>query len=158
MQVVLRKLFERLGATYIKLGQFIASAPSLFPAEYVTEFQACPAAGPYAVSFFNHKLGSSNSRNQATSPAARICMGQRGKPCWCAARLHPSADADVDLISAGLWHVGLPVPCQVCDRVPGTPSRGLFGVERFLAGRCDCLRCLYFPQASSPSTGSTPKP
>jgi aarF domain-containing kinase len=30
-QVVLRKLFERLGATYIKLGQFIASSPSLFP-------------------------------------------------------------------------------------------------------------------------------
>ena len=42
MQVVLRKLFERLGATYIKLGQFIASAPSLFPGEYVAEFQACP--------------------------------------------------------------------------------------------------------------------
>ena len=29
--MVLRKLFESLGATYIKLGQFIASAPSLFP-------------------------------------------------------------------------------------------------------------------------------
>ncbi|KAI5057656.1 hypothetical protein GOP47_0027671 [Adiantum capillus-veneris] len=37
----LRKLFERLGATYIKLGQFIASAPSLFPADYVKEFQNC---------------------------------------------------------------------------------------------------------------------
>ncbi|KAK9802984.1 hypothetical protein WJX73_004259 [Symbiochloris irregularis] len=40
-QVVLRKLFERLGATYVKLGQFIASSPSLFPAEYVLEFQKC---------------------------------------------------------------------------------------------------------------------
>uniref|UniRef100_A0A383VQQ0 Protein kinase domain-containing protein n=1 Tax=Tetradesmus obliquus TaxID=3088 RepID=A0A383VQQ0_TETOB len=40
-QVVLRKLFERLGATYIKLGQFIASSPSLFPEEYVLEFQKC---------------------------------------------------------------------------------------------------------------------
>jgi hypothetical protein len=39
--VVLRVLFEKLGATYIKLGQFIASSPSLFPAEYVTEFQKC---------------------------------------------------------------------------------------------------------------------
>lgn len=39
--VILRKLFERLGATYIKLGQFIASSPTLFPAEYVTEFQRC---------------------------------------------------------------------------------------------------------------------
>ncbi|XVF41244.1 hypothetical protein PTKIN_Ptkin01aG0265000 [Pterospermum kingtungense] len=37
----LRKLFERMGATYIKLGQFIASAPSLFPPEYVEEFQKC---------------------------------------------------------------------------------------------------------------------
>ncbi|KAK4489344.1 hypothetical protein RD792_005151 [Penstemon davidsonii] len=37
----LRKLFERLGATYVKLGQFIASAPTLFPPEYVEEFQYC---------------------------------------------------------------------------------------------------------------------
>ncbi|EIE24521.1 ABC1-domain-containing protein [Coccomyxa subellipsoidea C-169] len=40
-QVVLRKLFERLGATYIKLGQFIASSPTLFPEEYVLEFEKC---------------------------------------------------------------------------------------------------------------------
>lgn len=37
----LRRLFERMGATYIKLGQFIASAPTLFPPEYVKEFQYC---------------------------------------------------------------------------------------------------------------------
>ncbi|KAF5467549.1 hypothetical protein F2P56_017365 [Juglans regia] len=37
----LRRLFERMGATYIKLGQFIASAPTLFPPEYVKEFQNC---------------------------------------------------------------------------------------------------------------------
>ncbi|KAJ4821687.1 Kinase superfamily protein [Rhynchospora pubera] len=30
-----------MGATYIKLGQFIASAPTLFPADYVEEFQKC---------------------------------------------------------------------------------------------------------------------
>ena len=39
--MVLRKLFERLGATYIKLGQFIASSPTLFPPEYVLEFEKC---------------------------------------------------------------------------------------------------------------------
>jgi aarF domain-containing kinase len=39
--VAIRKLFERLGATYVKLGQFIASSPSLFPEEYVLEFQKC---------------------------------------------------------------------------------------------------------------------
>jgi len=39
--VALRKLFERMGATYIKLGQFVASSPTLFPNEYVMEFQKC---------------------------------------------------------------------------------------------------------------------
>ncbi|TGM94647.1 ABC1 kinase family protein [Leptospira licerasiae] len=39
--VRLREAFEELGATYIKLGQFIASAPSLFPEEIVTEMQKC---------------------------------------------------------------------------------------------------------------------
>ena len=34
-------MFEKLGATYIKLGQFIASSPTLFPAEYVEEFSKC---------------------------------------------------------------------------------------------------------------------
>eukprot|EP00471_Norrisiella_sphaerica_P009127 CAMPEP_0184493154 /NCGR_PEP_ID=MMETSP0113_2-20130426/25234_1 /TAXON_ID=91329 /ORGANISM="Norrisiella sphaerica, Strain BC52" /LENGTH=534 /DNA_ID=CAMNT_0026878307 /DNA_START=168 /DNA_END=1772 /DNA_ORIENTATION=+ len=38
---VLRGLFEKLGATYVKLGQFIASSPTLFPEEYVLEFQKC---------------------------------------------------------------------------------------------------------------------
>ncbi len=38
---LLRRTFEKLGATYIKLGQFIASSPSLFPPEYVEEFEKC---------------------------------------------------------------------------------------------------------------------
>ncbi len=36
-----RETFEQLGATYIKLGQLIASSPSVFPREYVEEFQSC---------------------------------------------------------------------------------------------------------------------
>lgn len=40
-ETLLRRLFEKLGATYIKLGQFIASSPTLFPPEYVLEFQKC---------------------------------------------------------------------------------------------------------------------
>lgn len=39
--VLLRQVFERLGATYIKIGQLIASSPSLFPEDYVREFQRC---------------------------------------------------------------------------------------------------------------------
>ncbi len=48
----LRQLFERLGSTYIKVGQFIASSPTLFPEEFVLEFQKCldqTAPIPYSV-------------------------------------------------------------------------------------------------------------
>ncbi len=38
---LLRTIFEELGATYIKLGQFIASSPTFFPQAYVEEFQNC---------------------------------------------------------------------------------------------------------------------
>lgn len=41
LPVMLRETFESLGTTYIKLGQFIASSPSLFPDAYVEEFQQC---------------------------------------------------------------------------------------------------------------------
>ena len=36
-----RQTVEELGSTYIKLGQLIASSPSLFPHEYVEAFQSC---------------------------------------------------------------------------------------------------------------------
>ncbi|OOS02323.1 Predicted unusual protein kinase regulating ubiquinone biosynthesis, AarF/ABC1/UbiB family [Moraxella cuniculi DSM 21768] len=38
---LLKDAFEQLGVTYIKLGQFIASTPSIFPREYVLAFQGC---------------------------------------------------------------------------------------------------------------------
>jgi predicted unusual protein kinase regulating ubiquinone biosynthesis (AarF/ABC1/UbiB family) len=38
---LVRQTFERLGATYIKLGQLIASSPSMFPEAWVQEFQHC---------------------------------------------------------------------------------------------------------------------
>lgn len=39
--VLMRRTFERLGATYIKIGQLIASSPSMFPEAYVKEFHQC---------------------------------------------------------------------------------------------------------------------
>lgn len=38
---LLKETFEQLGTTYIKIGQFIASTPSLFPRVYVEAFQEC---------------------------------------------------------------------------------------------------------------------
>src|SRR5271166_4971809 len=39
--VILRKSFEDLGPTYIKLGQLIASSQGLFPERYCIEFRKC---------------------------------------------------------------------------------------------------------------------
>jgi aarF domain-containing kinase len=38
---LIRRTFERMGATYIKIGQVVASSPSLFPTDYVDEFKRC---------------------------------------------------------------------------------------------------------------------
>ncbi len=38
---LLRDTMEELGSTYIKLGQLIASSPSIFPPDYVEAFQSC---------------------------------------------------------------------------------------------------------------------
>lgn len=39
--VALRLAFERLGPTYVKLGQLVASGEALFPPRYSAEFQQC---------------------------------------------------------------------------------------------------------------------
>lgn len=38
---LVRDAFMQMGVTYIKLGQFIASTPSIFPKEYVLAFNDC---------------------------------------------------------------------------------------------------------------------
>lgn len=64
----MRKIFERLGATYVKLGQFIASSPTLFPEEYVLEFQKCldstePLSWNTVKSVLEQELGSPLSKH-----------------------------------------------------------------------------------------------
>lgn len=70
---LLRQTFERLGTTYIKLGQFIASSPSLFPDEYVREFQKCldqTSPVPYSVieNILREDLGSPHAMFAAIDP------------------------------------------------------------------------------------------
>ena len=38
---VTRELFEELGATFVKLGQLVASSPTLFPKAWTSEFEKC---------------------------------------------------------------------------------------------------------------------
>lgn len=64
----LKALFERLGATYIKLGQFVASSPSLFPPEYVSEFEALldatePVPWPVIQRIIERELGGPLTRH-----------------------------------------------------------------------------------------------
>jgi predicted unusual protein kinase regulating ubiquinone biosynthesis (AarF/ABC1/UbiB family) len=64
----LRRIFETLGATYIKLGQFIASAPGIFPDAYVTEMQALldrttPVDFPDLEKILKTELGADYRRN-----------------------------------------------------------------------------------------------
>jgi len=81
--VALRKLFERLGATYVKLGQFVASSPSLFPKEYVLEFQKCldstePIEWNVVKSIIEKELGpiSNNFSFIDTTPLASASIAQ----------------------------------------------------------------------------------
>lgn len=71
--VILRTLFERMGATYVKLGQFIASSPTLFPKEYVVEFQKCldqtePIAWSIIKSVIESELGPINTVFEFVDP------------------------------------------------------------------------------------------
>lgn len=45
--VRLRKLFEELGTTYIKFGQFLASRPDIFPDEVISELRKLQDNTPY---------------------------------------------------------------------------------------------------------------
>lgn len=64
---LLKDTFEQLGTTYIKIGQFIASTPSLFPREYVEVFQACldqttPLPYSYIEDILNNELAKKAKR------------------------------------------------------------------------------------------------
>ncbi len=66
---MLRESFEEMGTTYIKIGQFIASMPSVFPREYVEEFQSCldqttPLPFSYIEQVLNEEL--TNETNSLT--------------------------------------------------------------------------------------------
>lgn len=45
-EVIVRRMFEVMGPTFIKLGQVVASSPGLFPKRYSDEFQKCLDAVP----------------------------------------------------------------------------------------------------------------
>jgi predicted unusual protein kinase regulating ubiquinone biosynthesis (AarF/ABC1/UbiB family) len=121
-----RELFERLGATYIKFGQFIASAPGIVGEEVAAEFRTCLDTGP-AVPFplvrarVEQAIGAPLSSafasfDERPLAAASIAVVHR-------ARLHDGRDVAVKVLRPGI------------ERTVATDLAMLERVVRFLAAR-----------------------
>ena len=106
--VLLRSVFEDLGATYIKLGQFIASSPTFFPKSYVDEFQNCldkTSPFPYSIvkKIITEELGCSPDKVYSyidTTPLASASIAQVH-----AARLHTGEDVVIKVQKPGVENV-----------------------------------------------------
>ena len=150
----LRHTFESLGATYIKLGQFIASSPSLFPEEYVQEFQKClDRTPPMPFHYIREMVESELGKPLAESfewvdpqPLASASIAQVH-----AARLHNGAEVVIKVQRPGVRNVLLTdfnflyVSARVIESLaPGLSRSALSGVvEELQAGmveECDFLQ------------------
>ena len=84
--MLLKETFEQLGTTYIKIGQFIASTPSLFPREYVTAFQSCldqttPLSYVYIEQVLKEELAiDGKRRNGSQEDISRASSSSRSRP------------------------------------------------------------------------------
>ena len=105
---LLRQTFEELGTTYIKLGQFIASSPSIFPDGYVEEFQKCldrtpPLAFHYIRRTVEEELGRPMESVYSwvdPQPLASASIAQVH-----AARLHNGDEVVIKVQKPGVEHV-----------------------------------------------------
>ncbi len=83
LPVALRLAFERLGPTYVKLGQLVASGEALFPPRYSSEFQRCldrvpPFPFTEVRATLEHELGKGVDRFRAidSEPMAAASIAQ----------------------------------------------------------------------------------
>jgi predicted unusual protein kinase regulating ubiquinone biosynthesis (AarF/ABC1/UbiB family) len=96
----LRVAFEGLGATYVKIGQFIASAPSMFPPDFVKAFQGCldrTPSLPYPV----------------IESVLRRELGREPLECFASIDTVPLASASVAQVHAARLHSGREVVLKV---------------------------------------------
>ena len=87
--VLLRDTLQDLGCTYIKLGQLVASSPTLFPEKYVDAFQSCldqtqPLPFDVILPIIEEQLGSkvhSHFKHIDSKPLASAvhCTSSRGR-------------------------------------------------------------------------------
>ncbi len=150
---LLRKTFERLGATYIKLGQFIASSPSIFPPEYVEEFQKCldqTAPLPFAAIKRSVEVELKRPLSESFASFDETPLASASIAQVHAARLHSGQDVVVkvqkpgvaDTLSADLNF--LYVAAAILERLaPGFARTSLAGiiqdVQETMMQECDFL-------------------
>ncbi len=151
---LMRQTFERLGATYIKLGQFIASSPSFFPAEYVEEFQLCldrtePVSFRTLEAVLRRELGQSLDRWFTTidpQPLASASIAQVH-----AARLTSGEDVVIKIQKPGVQDVLLTdlnflyVSARILEFLrPGISWASLSGIvaeiQKTMIEECDFLK------------------
>ncbi len=104
----IRRIFERLGATYVKFGQAVASSPAIIPMAIAEEFRSCldqgpPLPWPLVRKIVEAELGRTiesmfSEFSHEPVAAASIAVVHR-------ARLHDGREAAVKVIRPGMGRV-----------------------------------------------------
>jgi predicted unusual protein kinase regulating ubiquinone biosynthesis (AarF/ABC1/UbiB family) len=121
-----RKLFERQGATFVKFGQFVASAPGIVGESLAEEFRTCLDAGP-EVPFRQVRL------------AVEAELGRPLEDAFATFEEEPLAAASIAVVHAATLPTGEAVAVKVLrpeiERTVATDLAMLEGFVRFLAAR-----------------------
>src|SRR2546430_12169566 len=121
-----RRMFEALGATYMKFGQFVASAPGLVGENIAAEFRSCLDTGP-AVPF------------GAVRATIESELGRPLSACYSRFEESPAAAASMAVVHRAWLHDGTPVAVKVLrpgiEQTVATDLQMMERTARFLAAR-----------------------
>lgn len=121
-----RRMFERLGATYVKFGQFIASAPGIVGEDVAEEFRGCLDQGPAVPARVVRSLIEAELGRPVDALFARFddeAIAGASIAVVHRATLHDGRDVAVKVLRPGI------------ERVVAADLANLETMVRFMAGR-----------------------